>query len=388
MEISTRDGSAVKIAITLTNFLHTLKLARLFKSSQSITRASRDSRRIIKTHNSTKVSYSKTKIRKVNYTHNYAIMVISTRDVFAVITVIKVMRPLCFSNMTRLPKIKRSMTRRSGEHKQITQSCTSGKKAEQYCRSLGGNYTHNYPNVEISTRDHFAVITLIIEKISDGKLCRISKRGDRRKNRVNIYSGTNTNKGDNLGNIVNKKLAGQEHMTMHANLVTQFKYGNLATTSAQVGVCMNFNTFRWYGHCTKTVHKLRLHLCTEILVRKSRIITDGTFYFKAKKCEPTAYEIKVFNNITQVVQTIVDKTNESRRTMMVTPMVSSFTNKPLGGKDTTITKTRKIRTITIAKSGPKLGKVQCYTMSSQETARAVEQIQQAPRRTSGATSFH
>ena len=244
--------------------------------------------------------------------------------------------------------------------------------------------------MEISTHDDYAVTTLTpgrqVEKANNksrctiyvGKLCGISKRADRKKNRVNIYSGNITNKGDILVSLVNKKLTGRAYMVIHIRLVLHCKYCILAATSAKVGKCINFNNFWWYGRCSKSVHKLRLHLCTKILARLSRTITDGTFYFKAKKYESTAYEIKLCNNKTQLVLANVDKANKGRRTMMVTPVLTSFTNKPLGGKDDIITKTRKIRTITVVIGSHNPGEVQCYNMSRQEIARAVEQIQQAP----------
>ena len=380
MENSTRDDSAVKSVNTSTNCAHKLNLTRLFKSSRSTTRAFRDSRRKVKTHSSIKVFYLKTEIRKSNYTQNYVIMVISTRDVFAVITAIKNMGPLDLSNTARLHKQERCMTRRSGEHKRTLQSCNSSLTNKQHCRKLGGNYDPNYPNVEISTRDLFAVITVITERIpikailGTANCCYISGLSKMlnadyvNEDRDNIHISEyviSEYRADKC------KLPWEKGATYELYSVKRIVRTKLDSSNKAKWIRDEYTSTTNYTVSVRALPNLLNTLCYEFLARKYINLTDGTFYSKAKKYD----RITVVGKIKGINGRSLSNTKvlcmNMGCTLMVNPNGMSFANKlPIRLVIPVIT----ITTI----SDLKPVRVQCYTMSRQEIAKAVEQIQQAP----------
>ena len=112
-------------------------------------------------------------------------------------------------------------------------------------------------------------------------------------------------------------------------------------------------------------------LCYEILPRKYNAIAYGTVYSEAKKYDR---ENRLANAAGNKGRSLSHRTNlclDMVRTMMVNPNGMSFANK-LPIRSVILT------TITIIKSAVKSVKVQCFSMSRQEIARAVKQIQQVP----------
>ena len=92
---------------------------------------------------------------------NYIIMVISTHAVFAVITSSTFSKSFYIYMVARLLKIRRGAAKRLKEPKRIPKIYNTSKTSHSTCMTRKDNYVVNYYNVEISTRDVFAVIKAI-----------------------------------------------------------------------------------------------------------------------------------------------------------------------------------------------------------------------------------
>ena len=122
--------------------------------------------------------------RKVEIKWNYAIMVISTRAVLAVIMAIKLNKALSASMAARLPSPQRSITCRCKESRRIQKSHNFSKTNYLKQLKIKDNYNDNYGSVEISTRDVFAVIniTTILSFPNPTRHFRVDRSSTRRRN--------------------------------------------------------------------------------------------------------------------------------------------------------------------------------------------------------------
>ena len=87
----------------------------------------------------------------------WPIMVISTRANFAVITAIITSQLSCTYKMTRLSKVVRDIARMSRESTRTAKMIDTMIVLQTRYHKCEGNFAPNYRNVEISTRDVFAV---------------------------------------------------------------------------------------------------------------------------------------------------------------------------------------------------------------------------------------
>ena len=162
MVISTRVDFAV-----ITAFKHSeqsrrsSKPVRLYKVRRSTSRRSKESRRTNFFYRSGNTNMTGRQTIEGNYWRNYGNVEISTRDVFAVNTVRAYGGSYCLPEQTRLSISRRSMTKRSGESIRTSEIGSKSKTTRTKQLLYEGNYYPNYFNVEISTRDVFAVIKII-----------------------------------------------------------------------------------------------------------------------------------------------------------------------------------------------------------------------------------
>ena len=111
---------------------------------------------------SIKPIYIQSQINEGDYTPNYDNVVISTRAVFAVISAIKYIQSHRSPNLLRPSKSGRTSSTKPREDMRTLENFYITKMNNLYTKAIGGYYTSNYYNVEISTRDVSAVITLIM----------------------------------------------------------------------------------------------------------------------------------------------------------------------------------------------------------------------------------
>ena len=154
MVISTRAILTVIEATKHNKSPRFLDMSRLSKAERSKARRLREPRRTLEIYINTKMARISSQKSKDSYIHNYANVVISTRDAFAVITAIKVIQPTGSPKLSRLSKAGQNTKGRPRENYNSAKSTHLGSQKPE------ANYTPNYDNVEISTRDVFAVITL------------------------------------------------------------------------------------------------------------------------------------------------------------------------------------------------------------------------------------
>ena len=176
MVMSTRDDSAVNAVLKLVKLSRSPKVLRLFKARRRISKKPREPTRTIKSGNSSTMSHLGRPNFNGSHVHNYYNVEISTRVVFAVITVIKYMGPSCSPELSRLSNYRRRLTKRSDEYRRRLKT-TSGSKIYDYMsQTTMGNYTLNYPNVEISTRNVFAVSKQIQNGVHERNLFTAGQR--------------------------------------------------------------------------------------------------------------------------------------------------------------------------------------------------------------------
>ena len=161
--ISTRGASAV---IMYMQFSLPPNPPGLFKPDRIQAKKLRETRRTLQTTSITETTNFFNLTSEGNYLHNYFHVEISTRDVFAVITAINIKLLLCFPNMTRLYKVRRSTTGRSREPKRMKKISGSTRAIYLGRPMIESNYAHNHRNVEISKCDVLAVITPINTMLS------------------------------------------------------------------------------------------------------------------------------------------------------------------------------------------------------------------------------
>ena len=157
MLISTRADYAVIVLIIFNKNTNTTKVPRSSRSRRSLTKRCKDSKGILKVY--AKIKAPKLRRQKLdgNYKPNYLLVVISTRDDSAVNETMEHMIVECAPKVTRLFKLERGMTTESGEHIRTQKKLFETKKRKYNGILPKGNYAPNYGNVEISTRDGFAV---------------------------------------------------------------------------------------------------------------------------------------------------------------------------------------------------------------------------------------
>ena len=377
MEISTRGVSAV---IMYMQFSHPPNPPGLFRPDRIQARRLRETRRTLQTTSNTKMTNFFNLTSEGNYLHNYYHVEISTRGDYAVITAITNMNFSHLHSPARLSIAERTRTRRSGEPLRTPKSCNS-KKNTFYCApKLDAKYTPNYVNVEISTRANFAVIRIITKgtrtlAVRSDVLHRLFERGkkvnakgDKDEFRVNMHIIRHITREYRVDNY---KLLGEMRTSYEPRPLKRIVHIKTYTTYATKWVGTKSTPVNSYGECFYELTKLMGNLCYEILPRKYTAIAYGTVYSEAKKYDR---EIRLANAAGTNGRSLSNKTNlclDMVRTMMVNPNGMSFANK-LPIRSVILT------TITIIKSVLKSGKVQCFSMSRQEIARAVEQIQQAP----------
>ena len=164
MVISTRAVSAVIMAIILVKPSRTRKADRLFKSCRSKARVAREPKRTLKFRRASEIMSPRYLTFLSNYSVKYYNVEISTRDGFAVITAIMFKVTPHSPILNRPFKVGLCTTRKSGEYIRTPNIPSSTTITNTFSQSLGGNYTHNYDNVEITMRDVSAVIRQLVGK--------------------------------------------------------------------------------------------------------------------------------------------------------------------------------------------------------------------------------
>ena len=158
--ISTRAILAVIDAIKHIKSPRFSDISRLSKAERSKARRPREPRQTLEIYSNTKTARFSSQKSEGSYIHNYANVVISTLDVFAVITAIKVIQPTGFPKLSRFSKAGQNTKGKPRVSRPTQKNDNSAKSTHQESQKPEANYTTNYDNVEISTRDVFAVITL------------------------------------------------------------------------------------------------------------------------------------------------------------------------------------------------------------------------------------
>ena len=199
MVISTRANYAVIMVIITTQISCPLKPCRLFRLVPGKTGRSRESSRTQKMQRYNRAPHPTSHKPIDNYVLNYGNVVISTRDVFAVNTAKQEMKLSCFPYLVRLFVLLRNVTRVSiAQHRTVTSH--SNMKVTSYMTQSGSyNYSRNYHNVEISTRDVFAVSRLITDnpnkvntiKSMISRYCKLNNKNDA-AGRQNVRGATIT----------------------------------------------------------------------------------------------------------------------------------------------------------------------------------------------------
>ena len=165
MVISTRANSAVNKVLRPIKTFNTQIMSGLSKLGRGTTRRSKEPTQIQKPNGYITLSNSRSPTSGVNYTHNYSSVVISTRGVFAVFTVIKlsfISRP---TELGRLSMAQRRVAIRSRGPVKMTKNSINSQRGRCMDTGNDGNYSSNYRNMEISTRDVFAVKIQTIDDV-------------------------------------------------------------------------------------------------------------------------------------------------------------------------------------------------------------------------------
>ena len=377
VEISTLDVSAVSVTILCYHFPIPSGPSRL---DQNRSRRPKVTRRKTQAFSSTKTNYFNLKLEGNSLPHYVHNVEISTRDDFAVITAIKATN---FPHPYRTPRPtteERTRTRRSGKPWCTSKTCKSTKVTCTCILKLEDNYTPNYDNVEISTRDVSAVIkkfikgarTLVVRYDLLSRLFERRKKadaeGDKEEVRVNMHIIKPITRGYRVANY---KLSREECSRYNQRTLQKIVRIKIDTTNVTEWVWMKYTPGSSYRECTYEHTKLMENLFYEILPRNYSSIAYGTEYSKAKKYERENRSTKRAGNNGRGLSHKVKLCLDMVRITMVNPNGVSFANKlPIRPVIST--------TIITIKSALKTEKVQCHSMSRQEIAKAVEQIQQAP----------
>ena len=233
--ISTRDVIIKFSIIKVNDYTRMLMWFRLSKARRGEAKKHREPRRTMRISSSIKPLNIQSQIYEGDYTPNYDNVVISTRAVFAVISVIKYTQSHRSPNMFRHPRSGRTTSTKAREDMRTLENSYTIKANNLYTKANGRYYTSNCYNLEISTRDVSAVITLIMGGHIDEKITfKIEKL-------LNTHSKFYVKRGGAYGGMLNYDSV-IEHVKMlklflfylqlflvRQNRTTKTRVGNVAT---------------------------------------------------------------------------------------------------------------------------------------------------------------
>ena len=374
MEISTRDVFTVNMVFKYLRLPCFPILTRHFNLVRAKARRSGECKRTKKFTFRAKPNISHDPKLEGNYVSNYRKVEISTRDVFAVSTPTNITLHRSFPNSTRplrLDRNKYGQSRRPKESKRTLKIKGTIRTKKSFSIVYEANYTRNYPNVVISTRDGFAVIRQI-------------------NNITYISRVFNTASDDAEGDIGASREGTSRHLIKygaeprHTKPLTWYVTTRGSNTSFSKKGGKNYSTyvmhaireacrmnFRRDQPCRKRSTKLNINLLKKFWRLKCCALFARHVRESKNRTDLNAKTDSMRTIVTSCVRLLECRRCRASCRVMVTLTTLSLTNKQ---QRRTVTKTRIITFVKWFDSED----IITVTMSRQEVDRAVEQIQEAP----------